>query len=175
MKRAVSRILTIVVSAGLISSQAMAATVCGVAQSPQGTPLSGATVTIKDASGKVLGSGVTDTKGNYAIDNVSNGTLDLFLDTGSATLKDGSGVLNLSGATQAVNWEVSSNANAIASQGGNCVDPPGPLTPAEWASIGVLGLGVAAGGAAIGWAESGNRSDHQHPPFVPPPVISPAE
>ncbi|MBE3602991.1 carboxypeptidase regulatory-like domain-containing protein [bacterium] len=167
MKRKISRVFTIFVSIGFVASQAMAATVCGVAQNPQGSPLAGATVTVKDPSGKVLGSAVTDGKGNYSIDNVSNGTVDLFLDTGSTALKNGSGVLNLSGATQAVNWEVSSNANAIATQGGSCVDPPGPLTPAEWASIGVLGLGVAAGGAAIGWAESGNRSDHHpHPPMT---------
>jgi hypothetical protein len=29
-------------------------------------------------------------------------------------------------------------------------------------------LGVAAGTAAIVWAETGNRSDHQHPPTKPP-------
>ena len=172
MKRKVSKVFAIFVSIGLVASQAMAATVCGVAQNPQGSPLAGATVTVKDSSGKVIGSAVTDGKGNYSIDNVSNGTVDLFLATGSTALKDGSGVLNLSGATQAVNWQVSSNANAIATQGGTCVDPPGPLTPAEWASIGVLGLGVAAGGAAIGWAESGNRSDSQHPHPIPHPITN---
>lgn len=149
----------------MVASQAMAATVCGVAQNAQGTPLSGATIVVKDSSGKVLGTATTGSKGEYVIDNVANGPLDLFLNTGSPALKGGSGVMNLSGATQAVNWQVSNNANAIASQGGTCLDPPGALTGAEWAAIGVLGLGVAAGGAAIGWAESEDRTDshHQHP------------
>ncbi len=166
MRHVASKLLTVVVSIGMIAGQAMAATVCGVATSAQGAPVAGATVTIKDSAGKILGTATTGAKGEYSIDNLANGTLDLFINTGSATLKGGSGVLNLSGATEAVNWQVAGNTNAIATQGGTCLDPPGPLSPAEWASIGVLGLGVAAGGAAIGWAESGNRSDTQHGPIT---------
>jgi hypothetical protein len=166
MKRLASSFLTALLSVGLAASQAMAATVCGVAQNAQGAPLSGATIVVKNSSGQVLGTATTGSKGQYVIDNVANGTLDLFLNTGSPALKGGSGVLNLSGATQAVNWQVSNAANAIASQGGTCLDPPaaGALTGAEWAAIGVLGLGVAAGGATIGYFESENRPDsHQQP------------
>ncbi len=163
MRHLSSKMLTIVVSIGMLAGQSMAATVCGVAASAQGAPLAGATITVKDSAGKVLGTATTGSKGEYSIDNLANGTLDLFIDTGSPAFKGGSGVLNLAGATQAVNWQVADNTNAIATQGGTCLDPPGPLTTAEWASIGVLGLGVAAGGAAIGWAESGNRTDTTHP------------
>jgi hypothetical protein len=69
----------------------------------------------------------------------------------------------MAGESKQVNWQVSDASGAVASQGGSCVDPAGALTPAEWAAIGVLGLGVAAGTAAIVWAETGNRSDHRHP------------
>jgi hypothetical protein len=72
-------------------------------------------------------------------------------------------VLNMQGESKMVNWQVSDASGAVASQGGSCVDPGGALTPAEWAAIGVLGLGAAAGIAAIVWAETGNRHDHEKP------------
>ena len=37
------------------------------------------------------------------------------------------------------------------------------------------GLVVGAGAAAIAWAESGNRSDHNHSPSAPVAPISPSE
>src|ERR1700738_3256415 len=163
MKRKATMLLTTMLAISLSAGQAMSATVCGVAQNAQGAPVSGCSVTIKDASGKVLGQTTTGSKGEYEIDNLGQGTLDLFLDPGSAGVQGGSGVLNMQGESKMVNWQVSDASGAVASQGGSCVDPAGALTPAEWAAIGVLGLGVAAGTAAIVWAETGNRSDHRHP------------
>src|SRR3984893_6454112 len=163
MKRKATMLFTTMLAISLSAGQAMSATVCGVAQNAQGAPVSGCSVTIKDASGKVLGQTTTGSKGEYDIDNLGQGTLDLFLDPGTAGVRGGSGVLNLSGASQMVNWQVSDASGAVASQGGSCVDPSGALTPTEWAAIGVLGLGAAAGVAAIVWAKTGNRSDHRHP------------
>jgi hypothetical protein len=163
MKRKATMLLTTMLAISLTAGQAMSATVCGVAQNAQGTPVGGVGITIKDSSGKLLGQATTGSKGEYQIDNLGQGTLDLFLDPGSAGVQGGSGVLNMAGESKMVNWQVSDASGAVASQGGTCADPAGALTPAEWASIGVLGLGVGAGVAAIVWAETGNRHDHKKP------------
>jgi hypothetical protein len=167
MKRKATTFLTTMLAVSFAAGQAMSATVCGVAQNAQGSPVSGVSITAKDSSGKVLGQTSTGSKGEYQIDNLSQGTIDLFLEPGSG-VQGGSGVLDMAGDSKMVNWQVSDASGAVASQGGSCVDPAGALTPAEWAAIGVLGLGVAAGTAAIVWAETGNRSDHNPPPFKPP-------
>lgn len=159
MKRKATMLLTTILAVGMAAGQAMSATVSGVAQNPQGTPIGGVGITVKDPSGKVLGHATTGSKGEYEIDNLGQGTLDLFVDPGSAGVQGGSGVLNMADECKMVNWQVSDTASAVASQGGPCLDPPGALTPVEWAAIGVLGLGAAAGTAAIVWAETGNSHD----------------
>jgi hypothetical protein len=161
MKLKVTMFLAAMLVINLTIRQAMSATICGVAQNAQGVPIRGIQITVKESSGKVLGQSTTGDKGEYEIDNLGLGTLDLFLDPGTAGVpRGGSGVLNLSGASQMVNWQVSPSG-AVASQGGSCLDPAGPLAPAEWAAIGVLGLGVPGGVAAIVWAETGNSEAHQ--------------
>jgi hypothetical protein len=156
-------LLTTMLAISLTTGQALSATVSGVARNAQGAPVSGASITVKDPSGKVLGQATTGGKGEYEIDNLGQGSLDLFLDPGSAGVRGGSGVLNMAGDCKMVNWRVSDASSAVASQGESCVDPPGDLTPAEWAAIGVLGLGAAAGTAAIVWAETGSSHDHEKP------------
>jgi len=168
MRRKATMLLTTMLAVSLTAAQAMSATVCGVAQNAQGQPLSGCPVTVKDSSGKVLGQTTTGADGSYQIADLGQGTLNLFLDPCSGGAQGGSGVLNMTGESEKVDWQVPGNGAAVASQGGSCADPPGPLTPAEWASIGVLGLGVGAGIAAIVWAETGNRSDHHHSPRIFP-------
>jgi hypothetical protein len=166
MKRKATMLLTTMLAISLAAGQAMSATVCGVAQNAQGAPVGGCTVTVKDSSGKVLGQATTGSNGEYEIGNLGQGTLDLFLDPGSAGVRGGSGVLTLTDASQRVNWQVSDASGAVASQDGTC-HAAGALTPAEWAAIGVLGLGAGAGIAAIVWAETGNRSDHNKKPVSP--------
>ena len=60
----------------------------------------------------------TGSKGAYEIDNLGQGTLDLFVDPGSAGVQGGSGVLNIADECRMVNWQVSGTASAVASQGG---------------------------------------------------------
>lgn len=164
MKTKATMLITTVLAIGLTAGQALSATVCGYAQNPQGAGVSGIGVQVKDSSGKVLGEATTGSKGEYQIDNLSEGTLDLFLLPGASGVQGGSGVLNLAGPSRAVNWQVSDASGAVAAQGGTCDEAAaGALTAAEWASIGVLGLGAAGGIAAIVWAESGNRGDHNKP------------
>jgi len=162
MKPKATMLLTTMLAISLTAGQAMSATVCGVAQNAQGAPVGGVGISVKDSSGKMLGQATTGSKGEYQIDNLGQGTLNLFLDPGSAGVQGGSGVLNLAGDSKMVNWQVSDASGAVASQGGTCADPAGALTPAEWAAIGVLGLAAGGGIAAIVWAESGNRSDHEY-------------
>src|SRR5271167_2367165 len=168
MKRTATMLLTTMLAVGLAAGQAMSATVCGFAQNAQG-PVSGVSITVKDASGKVLGEGVTGSNGQYQISGLSPGTLDLFVDP-SAGVLGGSGVLDLTGDSRMVNWQVSDSSGAVASQDGVC--RAGALTPVEWASIGVLALAFGGGVAAIVWEETGDRRDHDH---TPPPVVTGSE
>jgi hypothetical protein len=168
MKRKATMLLTTMLVITVTAGQAMSATVCGVAQNAQGAPISGCTVTVKDSSGKVLGQTTTGNKGEYQINNLGQGTLDLFLDPGSAHVQSGSGVLNMDAESKMVNWQISDASGAMASQGGSCIDPSAALTPAEWAAIGVLGLGAGAGIAAIVWAQTGNSHDNEHRPSPKP-------
>jgi hypothetical protein len=158
MKRKATMLLTTMLAVALTAGQALSATVCGFAQNAQG-PASGVTVEVKDASGKVLGTAVTGANGQYSISGLSPGTLDLFIDPSTGVL-GGSGVLDLTGDSRMVNWQVSDSTGAVASQDGVC--RAGALTPIEWASIGVLALAVGGGIAAIVWEESGDRRDHDH-------------
>jgi hypothetical protein len=159
MKRKATMLLTTMLAVGLTAGQALSATVCGFAQNAQG-PVSGVTVEVKDASGKVLGTAVTGANGQYSISGLSPGTLDLFIDPSSGVL-GGSGVLDLTGDSRMVNWQVSDSTGAVASQDGVC--RAGALTPLEWASIGVLALAVGGGIAAIVWEETGDRRDNEGP------------
>ena len=111
-------LLTTMLAVGLTAGQALSATVCGFAQNAQG-PVSGVTVEVKDASGKVLGTAVTGANGQYSISGLSPGTLDLFIDPSSGVL-GGSGVLDLTGDSRMVNWQVSDSTGAVASQDGVC-------------------------------------------------------
>src|ERR1039457_6453390 len=107
MKRKAIMLLTTMLAISLTAGQAMSATVCGVAQNAQGAPVGGASITAKDSSGKVIGQTTTGSKGEYQIDNLGQGPLDLFLDPGSAGVQGGSGVLNMAGESKMVNWQVS--------------------------------------------------------------------
>src|SRR5208283_1541499 len=121
-------------------------------------------VTVKNPAGATLGQGTTDDNGNYRIDGLDMGTLNLFLEPGSTGFQGGSGVLDLNDKSKRVNWQVSSASSAVASQAGPCADAAAALTPLEWGAIGVLGLAVGGGIAAIVWDQTGNRSDNQTPP-----------
>jgi hypothetical protein len=160
MKRIATKLLTTMLAIGLTAGQAMSAMVCGVAQNAQGTPVSGATITVKDSSGKVLGQTTTGSNGQYEIGNLGTGTLDLFFDPGASGGQDGSGVLDLTGASKMVNWQTSNTSAALASQGGVC--GAGALGWDEWAAIGVLGVTVLGGAAVLALGLDGYFDDHHH-------------
>jgi hypothetical protein len=162
MRRKLVTVLATVLAVSFTASQALSATVCGVAENTQGNPVSGATIIIKDASGKVLGEATTGSDGSYSVNNLPDANLDLFLTSAIPGAPGGSGVLDLTGRSERVNWQVSDASGAVASQGGPCDDPAGAFTTAEWASVGVLALGVGAGAAAIAWGTSGNHGEHNH-------------
>jgi hypothetical protein len=159
MRRKATVVLSTVLAVGLSASQAMSAAICGTADDGQGNPAKGVGVIVKSPSGQIEGQGTTDNNGNYRIDGLNMGTLNLFLEPGSSGMQGGSGVLDLNDKSKRVNWQLSTSSSAIASQAGPCAEAAAALTPLEWGAIGVLGLAVGGGIAAIVWAESGNRSD----------------
>jgi hypothetical protein len=70
----------------------------------------------------------------------------LFLEPGSSGFQSGSGVLDLTGKSERVNWQVSSASGAVAAQEGSC-----GLTPLEWGAIGMLGLAAAGAGVCAAY------------------------
>ena len=70
------------------------------------TAISGCPVTVKDSSGKILGQATTGSDGEYEISNLGQGTLDLFLDPCSSGAQGGLGVLDMTGDSQKVDWQV---------------------------------------------------------------------
>jgi hypothetical protein len=169
MMRKAAVMLSTVLAMAVPASQAMCAAVCGTVDDAQGNPASNVGVTVKSPSGATEGQGTTDSNGNYRIDGLDMGTLNLFLEPGGSGFQGGSGVLDLNDKSKRVNWQLSSSSSAVASQAGPCADAAAALTPLEWGAIGVLGLAVGGGIAAIVWAESGNRSDNEGPPPPTPP------
>src|ERR1700722_1009567 len=109
-----TKFLTTVLAIGLTAGQAMSATVCGVVDNAQGQPISGCPVTVKDSSGKILGQTTTGNNGEYQIGSLGQGTLDLFLEPCTSGAMGGSGVLNLTGESEKVDWQVPGTSAAVA-------------------------------------------------------------
>jgi len=173
MKHNAKILSTTLLAITLATGQAMGAILSGVALDPQGMPVSGILITVRDSAGKILGQTTTGKKGEYEIDNLGKGTLDLSLNPGSAGVQGGSGVLDLTGGCQMVNWQVSNSGRAVASQGGPCPDHRAGLSAAEWAAIGALGIGAGVGiGFGVSSATSSSNSNSSGLSSTPPPVSS---
>ena len=127
MRRKAVVVLSTVLAIALPASQAMSAAICGTADDAQGNPAKGVGVTVKSPSGQVEGQGTTDNNGNYRIDGLDMGTLNLFLEPGSSGLQGGSGVLDLNDKSKRVNWQLSGTSSAVASQAGPCADAAAAL------------------------------------------------
>ena len=165
MKNKATMLLTTILAVGLTAGQAMSAQVCGIARNANGDAVAGVPVTVKDASGNVLGQATTGSKGEYQISGLKQGSLDLFVGPGGGILP-GSGVLDLAGDSRMVNWQVSAASPAVASQDGVC--RAGALTGAEWAAIGTLGFLGAGAIAVIVLGATGEFDDsHHHQPVSP--------
>jgi hypothetical protein len=164
MKGKATKFFTTILAIVLTAGQALCATVCGVAQNAQG-PVSGVTITVKDASGKIVGQTTTGSNGQYSLSGLPSGTLDLFVDSG-AGVQGGSGVLDLTEASRMVNWQVSDASAATASMDGVC--GAGALGWDEWAAIGVLGvLGAGAIAVIVLGAEGDFGGGHHNHPVSP--------
>jgi|SRR5579863_1953862 len=150
--------LSTVLAACMAATPAWSATICGEARSPQG-PAGGVQVLVKDSNGQVLGQTTTDSNGNYLLDGVNSGTVDLFLEPGTTGFKGGSGVLTLTDAGSKVDWQVSDASNAAAAQDGVC-DPAGGWTNGEIASVALIGAAALGAGLGLGF---GTGPDHNHP------------
>ena len=156
----------------VVAAPASAATVCGVVHNTQGQPAGGVQIVVKDTSGKAIGQATTDKDGNYLIDGVGKGKLDLFLNPATTGYKAGSGVLTETSASSSmVNWQISDATPALAAQTGTCDDPPAAFWP--WpeeisiAVLGVAGLGALGSGLYLGFTENGDQQQHVKLPVSP--------
>lgn len=150
--------LSTVLAVCIGASPAWSATICGQARGPQG-PANGVQVLIKDSGGQTLGQTTTDQNGNYILNGVSAGTVDLFLDPGSTGFKGGSGVLTLTEGGSKVDWQLSDASAASAAQNGAC-DPAGGWTTGEIASVALIGAAALGAGLGLGF---GTGSDSGGP------------
>jgi hypothetical protein len=164
MKHKVTLLLTTILQFGIATGCATNnATVCGVARDLQGRAVTGATIMAKDSNGRIVGQSTTGADGTYSIDRVNQGKLNLALDSGNSSVPAGSGVVELTSASEAVDWQVASSGQATpAITNAQCADPPGPLTSTEWIAIGALGAAaiIGAGVLACGLARCWTGNHH---------------
>jgi hypothetical protein len=142
-----------------VSAGAMAASVGGTIQSSQGQPVTGVQVLVKDASGKVVGTGAPGSGGVYDISGLQTGNYNFTLDPGSSGLQ-GQTVASYVGPDGiCLNWGVSTTSPAVATAqpGSTCQAAAAAWDPAPWVGAGAVVLGGTAIGLAVGL---GSGSDH---------------
>jgi hypothetical protein len=143
---------------------AFSAQVVGIVKSANDA-VQGAKISVVDASGKILGQGITGTDGRYLIDNLPNGKYIFKLDPLKTGFQpgDGAGYLGDKGLT--VDWKVSPNAVALDDV------VPGIKGIPDWAVAGASALFVAGttlGGLAAGGVIFGGGSGSSNHPIASP-------
>src|ERR1700746_285166 len=148
-------------SVASMSVTAMAASVGGTVAGPQGQPLTGVQVIVKDASGHVIGQGAPGSGGVYDIQGLQPGNYNFTLDPGSSGYQ-GQTVASYVGPDGiCLNWGLSTTSPAVATaQPGTTCDPPAAAAawdPAPWVGAGAVLVGGTAIGVGVGL---GSGSDH---------------
>jgi Carboxypeptidase regulatory-like domain len=165
MKRDRSVLLALAFVGGM-SVTAMAASVGGTVASPQGQPLTGVQVIVKDASGHVVGQGAPGSGGVYDIQGLQPGNYNFTLDPGSSGYQ-GQTVASYVGADGiCLNWGVSTTSPAVASAqpGATCQLAAGGYDTAEIVGAGAGVLGAGAIGLGVGLGSGGDHNTHKTPP-----------
>jgi hypothetical protein len=182
MKKGISmkRLIVSVVGFGLlflvIAPSAFCADVVGAVSDPQGNPVRGVEISVRDNAGKIVGKAMTDTKGHYAIGGLSPNVYNYTLDPFATPFKGGTVVSQLGSDGLSVDWRVSraNNALAMAKAGSTTAlagDPFG-LSIGEFASVVMLGTGVVAAGVVGGCGAAGCFSESSSPTPRPSPPSS---
>jgi hypothetical protein len=164
MKQAIFSVTAFVATSLVWASVAFSAQVVGIVKSANDTVVQGVKISVVDASGKILGQGLTAADGRYLIDNLPNGKYIFKLDPLKTGFQpgDGAGYLGDKGLT--VDWKVSPNAVAVDDVVSGIKGIP------EWAVAGASALFVAGatlGGLAAGGVISGGSSSGHHPVASP--------
>lgn len=169
-------ILSLLVLFLVAASPAWCADVVGTVTDPQGHPVGGVGIGVRDSAGRVVGNALSDAKGHYAISGLSPNTYNYTLDPLGTRFKGGTVVSQLDSNGLTVDWKVSqgNNALALATEGSKTAlagDPFG-LSMGEFASVVMLGTAVVAGGVVGGVGAAGGFSSSSSPTPTPSPPSS---
>jgi len=145
------------------SASALAASVGGTVAGSQGQSLSGIQVIVKDANGKVIGTGTPGDSGVYDISGLQPGNYNFTLDPGSSGYQ-GQTVASYVGADGiCLNWGVSTTSPAVATPqpGATCQGAAAAAwDPAPWVGAGAVVVGATAIGLGVGLGSGGDHSKH---------------
>ena len=146
-----------------LSAAAMAAAVGGTVAGSQGQPLTGVQVIVKDASGKVIGTGAPGSGGVYDVSGLQPGNYNFTLDPGSSGYQ-GQTVASYVGPDGiCLNWGVSTTSPAVATAqpGATCQGAVAAWDPAPWVGAGAVVLGGTAIGLGVGFGSGGDHNSHK--------------
>jgi len=158
------------------ASSAFCADLVGTVSDPQGHPVGGVEIGVRDGAGNVVGNAITDAKGHYAVSGLSPDTYNYTLDPLGTRFKGGTVVSQLDSDGLTVDWKVSegNKALALATDGSKTAlagDPFG-LSMGEFASVVMLGTAAVAAGVVGGVGASGGFSSSSSPTPSPSPPSS---
>lgn len=150
MKRATQRMLQgILMIAVLIGGTAWAADVVGNVLDGQNNAVSGVKINVIDhATGKVVGEGITNSKGLYEITGLSPGKYDFALNPLNTGFQAGTISSEVTNAGLTLNWTVSplAAASAVGTAGATAAVASTGIGALGVGAIGVSGIGAAVGG-----------------------------
>lgn len=145
------------------SAAALAASAGGTVAGSQGQSLSGIQIIVKDASGKVIGTGAPGDSGVYDISGLQPGNYNFTLDPGSSGYQ-GQTVASYVGADGiCLNWGVSTTSPAVATAqpGATCQGAAAAAwDPAPWVGAAAVVVGGTAIGLGVGFGSGGDHSKH---------------
>ena len=163
MNKSYSVCLAVVAFVVGTSAVALAASVGGTVAGSQGQSLSGIQIIVKDASGKVIGTGAPGDSGVYDISGLQPGNYNFTLDPGSSGYQ-GQTVASYVGADGiCLNWGVSTTSPAVATAqpGATCQGAAAAAwDPAPWVGAGAVVVGGTAIGLGVGLGSGGDHSKH---------------
>ena len=162
----------------VIPRVAICASVRGTVSDAKDHTVSGAEITLQSSAGKVFGRATSDLQGHYQISGLKPDTYQFILNPLATGFKAGSGVSHLDSEGLTINWKVSTDARALALASPNTTDQiagdPFGYSPAEFASLVTLGLGVVAAGVIGGYGAAGGFSGGSSKGRASPTPISPS-
>ncbi len=150
-----------------MSAAASAASVGGTVAGPQGAPLTGVQVIVKDAGGHVIGQGAPGSGGVYDIQGLQPGNYNFTLDPGSSGYQRQTVASYVGPDGICLNWGLSTTSPAVATAqpGTTCkAAAAAAWDPAPWVGAGAAVVGGTAIGLAVGLGSGSEHGNHKTPP-----------